>query len=246
MCLSGECGLLGREARFSPRYAGLKDRRLFLFDIDGTLITTGGAGSAAMRSAFASIYRLDDAFKSIEFSGRSDFAIFEDALRNAGVTEDEFREAMRKFKRVYYRHLPASLAKYKGRVLPGVETLLDELSLEPNATLALGTGNFRNSAGMKLKHYGLGQYFRGGGFGDRTGHRPTLIAQGIAAANRKHGRHRTVFVIGDTVHDVAAAKANNAVAVAVATGTASQDELIAAGADIVLPTMETAMKFFAS
>ena len=84
----------------------------------------------------------------------------------------------------------------------------------------------------------------GGGFGDRTGHRPTLIAKGIASTNRAYGKHQTVFVIGDTVHDVAAAKANNAVAVAVATGTASQDELIAAGADIVLPTMETAMRFF--
>jgi phosphoglycolate phosphatase-like HAD superfamily hydrolase len=228
------------------RRVSLKDKRLYLFDIDGTLITTGGAGSAAMRSAFASIYGLDDAFKSIEFSGRSDFAIFEDALRHAGVSDEEFAEAMRKFKRVYYRHLPASLKKYEGRVLPGVVAVLDELARESNATLALGTGNFRNSAGMKLKHYGIAQYFRGGGFGDRTGHRPTLIAQGIASANRAHGKHATVFVIGDTVHDVSAAKANNAVAVAVATGTASQDELIAAGADVVLPTMETAMQFFSS
>jgi phosphoglycolate phosphatase-like HAD superfamily hydrolase len=222
----------------------LKDKRLYLFDIDGTLITTGGAGGAAMRSAFASIYGLDDAFRSIEFSGRSDFAIFEDALRHAGVSDEEFAEAMRKFKRVYYRHLPRSLKKHEGRVLPGVEAVLDGLVRESNATVALGTGNFRNSAGMKLKHYGIAHYFSGGGFGDRTGHRPTLIAQGIASANRARGKHQTVFVIGDTVHDVTAAKANNAVAVAVATGTASQDELIAAGADIVLPTMETAMRFF--
>ena len=101
----------------------MKDKRHFLFDIDGTLITTGGAGGAAMRSAFASIYGLDDAFKSIEFSGRSDFAIFEDALRLAGVSEARFKDAMRKFKRVYYRHLPLSLQKHEGRVLPGVEAL---------------------------------------------------------------------------------------------------------------------------
>ena len=84
----------------------------------------------------ATLYGLDDAFKSIEFSGRSDFAIFEDALRNAGVSDGEFHEAMRKFKHVYYRHLPASLLKHEGRVLPGVELLLDELSRELNATLA--------------------------------------------------------------------------------------------------------------
>jgi phosphoglycolate phosphatase-like HAD superfamily hydrolase len=223
---------------------GLKDKRLYLFDIDSTLLTTGGAGSAAMRSAFASLYGLEDAFLSIEFSGRSDFAIFEDALRLAGVSEERFQDAMRRFKRVYYRHLPLSLETHEGRVLPGVEVLLDQLALASNTTVTLGTGNFRRSAGMKLRHYGIAQYFRGGGFGDRTGHRPTLIAQGIAAANRAYGKHHEVFVIGDTIHDVAAAKANNAVAVAVATGTASQDDLIAAGADIVLPTLETAMRFF--
>jgi phosphoglycolate phosphatase-like HAD superfamily hydrolase len=224
----------------------LKDRRLFLFDIDGTLITSGGAGSAAMRSAFAAIYGIEDGFKSIEFSGRSDYAIFEDALNGAGVSPEAFREAMRRFKHTYYRHLPGSLLQHEGRVLPGVVQLLDELSREPDTTLALGTGNFRRSAGLKLQHYKLHQYFRCGGFGDRTGHRPTLIEQGIRSANRLAGKHGTVFVIGDTVHDVAAAKANDAVAVAVATGTASLTELEAAGADVVLPTLETALRYFSN
>jgi phosphoglycolate phosphatase-like HAD superfamily hydrolase len=105
----------------------------------------------------------------------------------------------------------------------------------------LGTGNFRTSAGIKLRHFGIDRYFRGGGFGDRTGHRPTLIEQGIRAANRLAGKHGAVFVIGDTVHDVAAAKANNAVAVAVATGVVPRADLEAAGPDFVLDTLEEAL-----
>ncbi len=220
----------------------MKSRRLYLFDIDGTLLNSGGAGSAAMRVAFERIYGVEDGFASVEFSGRSDLAIITDALVAHGIQEDDVPEALRRFKRVYYRALPPLMIERKGRMLPGVPQLLDDLSCDDGCTLMLGTGNFRHSAGIKLRHFGIDKYFRGGGFGDRTGHRPTLVGQGIRAANRVAGKHATVFVIGDTVHDVTAAKANDAVAVAVATGQASRADLEAAGADIVLDTLEDALK----
>jgi phosphoglycolate phosphatase-like HAD superfamily hydrolase len=220
----------------------MNSRRLYLFDIDGTLLSSGGAGGAAMREAFRRLYGVDDGFVNVEFSGRSDLAIISDALTAHGVTEDEMPEAMRRFKRVYYKCLPPMMIERKGHVLPGVNQLLEDLSGEDGYTLMLGTGNFRHSAGIKLRHFGIDQYFRGGGFGDRTGHRPTLVGNGIKAANRVAGKHATVFVIGDTVHDVTAAKANDAVAVAVATGQATRSELEDAGADIVLDTLEQAMK----
>ncbi len=220
----------------------MKSRRLYLFDIDGTLLNSGGAGSAAMRVAFARLYGVEDGFASVEFSGRSDLAIITDALVGIGVKGDELPEALRRFKRAYYRALPPMMIEREGRVLPGVTRLLEDLSGDDSHTLMLGTGNFRHSAGIKLRHFGIDQYFRGGGFGDRTGHRPTLVENGIRSANRVAGKHATVFVIGDTVHDVSAAKANNAVAVAVATGQASRADLEGAGADIVLDTLEDAMK----
>jgi phosphoglycolate phosphatase len=220
----------------------LTDRRLYLFDIDGTLLTTGGAGTSAMRAAFARIYGVEDGLENVEVSGRSDLAIFQDALNSIGVPADAMTGAVRRLKRVYYGLLPTKLAERDGRLLPGVRELLEALAQDEHATMSLGTGNFRTSAGIKLRHFGIHEYFRGGGFGDRTGHRPTLIAQGIRAANRFAGRHDTVFVIGDTVHDVNAAKENNAVAVVVATGRASEAELVAAGADFVLPTLETALE----
>jgi phosphoglycolate phosphatase len=222
------------------------DRRLFLFDIDGTLINTGGAGSAAMRAAFATLYGVEDAFRGIEFTGRSDLAIIQDALILAKVAADgSLAEALKRFKRGYYRQLPLTLVKSQGRVLPGVDGLLQALSQDQSATVWLGTGNFRNSAGIKLRYYGLWHYFKGGGFGDRTSERALLIAQGIRAANRRAGRHGTVFVIGDTVHDIAAAKANRAVAVGVATGTTPASDLEAAGADLVLESLEGAIIHFA-
>lgn len=196
-----------------------------------------------MRAAFAAIYGVEDGFRDIEFAGRSDLAIIEDALAGVGVTGDAVKAAIRQFKRAYYGHLPRTLLTNNGSVFPGVRDLLEVLSSESQATLSLGTGNFRRSAGMKLSYFGLHTYFKAGGFGDRTGDRPTLVAQGIRAANRLAGKHSTVFVIGDTVHDMRAAKDNGAVAVGVETGGTTEADLCAAGADVVLPTLETAARF---
>lgn len=205
------------------------------------MINTGGAGSAAMRAAFHAVWGVEDGFRRVEFSGRSDLAIFEDALRDCEEDGCDFKEAVRRFKRAYFRRLPVFLERHDGRVLPGVPALLKQLASDADATLVLGTGNFRTSAGIKLKHYGLHEYFRRpGGFGDRTGHRPTLIGHGIKAATRQYGKHASVFVIGDTVHDIAAAKYNGAIAVGVATGVATEADLKAAGADIVYSTLEDA------
>jgi phosphoglycolate phosphatase-like HAD superfamily hydrolase len=217
------------------------DRRLFLFDIDGTLIASGGAGSGAMRAAFNALWRREDGFSGIDFSGRTDRALVHEALLALGLDDGDFEEDLRRFKRAYFRRLHGTLHATKGRVLPGVAQLLTRLGEDDRATLALGTGNFRTSAAMKLRHYGIhGHFVSAGGFGDRTEDRATLIAQAIRSADREAGRHDSVFVIGDTHHDVRAAKDNGAVAIAVATGTVAASQLEAAGADVVLSTLEEA------
>jgi phosphoglycolate phosphatase-like HAD superfamily hydrolase len=125
-------------------------------------------------------------------------------------------------------------------VLPGVVELLQRLATDDNATLGIGTGNFRVSAGIKLRHFGIGGYFHCGGFGDKSAARADVIAAAIRSGNRLAGRHDTIFVIGDTAHDIHAALANNTIAVGVATGTVSEAELAAAGAHYVYPTLESA------
>lgn len=217
-----------------------KERRLYLFDIDGTLLNTGGAGRGAMATAFERLFGLKDGFARVEFTGRSDLAIIHDAARHAALHNGDLRELVRRFKRAYYLALPAHLAAAQGRLLPGVVRLLEKLNRDERATVSLGTGNFRSSAAIKLRHFGIADQFRFGGFGDRTTIRAEIIEQGIRAANRAAGKHGTVFVIGDTVHDVAAAKANGAVAVAVATGRPTRAELETARPDFLLDSLEEA------
>jgi phosphoglycolate phosphatase len=216
-------------------------RNLFLFDIDGTLISTGGAGSQAMRQAFAALWRLEDGFSRIEFSGRTDRAILRDAWTVHGVSRNPFERDVDRFKRAYLRRLPRTLVECDGRVLPGVVETLELLSDNGNATVALATGNFKRGAGLKLKHYGIAHHFRAGGFGDSAENRVDMLEQALKAC-RPLGRHGTVFVIGDTVHDIACAKAHAAVAVGVTTGPSDAAALSAAGADVVLETMAEAPK----
>jgi phosphoglycolate phosphatase len=220
----------------------LANRRLYLFDIDGTLIQSGGAGGKAMRAAFDALWQREkEGFTGIEFSGRSDYAIFRSALKQCNLLHDHsFEDDLARFRRAYFRRLPGSLKANSGLVLPGVIDLLERLKTEPEATLAVGTGNFKAGARMKLRHYGLDHYFAAGGYGDRTEDRAELIAQGIRAATRRHGKHETVFVIGDTVHDITSAKANGAIAIGVLTGTTKEKTLEDAGADLILPTLEGA------
>jgi phosphoglycolate phosphatase-like HAD superfamily hydrolase len=224
-----------------PRH---NNRRLYLFDIDGTLLSTGGSARLAMARAFQRAFGIEDGFKDVEFTGRSDLAILQDALTNAGLQNGDLSAHARRFKQMYVRILPGVLVGMAdvGVLHPGVVPLVQRLNADPDATVSIGTGNFRGSARLKLKHYGIAEHFRFGGFGDRTTVRAGIIEQGIRAANRAVGKHGTVFVIGDTVHDVAAAKANGAVAVAVATGLPTRDELAAAGPDILLDTLEDAGK----
>ena len=197
-----------------------------------------------MRLAFASLWRHVDGFKGVEFSGRTDRALLKNAHVSGALHTDEgFPADLRRFKRAYYRRLPQTLRANEGTVLPGVVEFLDTLSGERNATLALGTGNFRHSAGLKLAYYGIGHYFALGGFGDHCEDRAVLIDEGIRAAKRAAGHHATVFVIGDTIHDITAAKANNAIAIGVLTGNEAPDVLSKAGADLVLKTLEDADEY---
>jgi phosphoglycolate phosphatase-like HAD superfamily hydrolase len=221
----------------------VRRRSLYLFDIDGTLINTGGAGSKAMKGAFAGIWGRRDAFDGIEFSGRTDRAILRDALRRMGQADERFDNPfvhdLQRFKRAYFRRLRITLQECDGRLLPGVVELLEAMKSDDSATVALGTGNFRTGAAMKLRHYRVWDYFCAGGFGDRAESREDMIGEALRAC-RPFGAHDTVFVIGDTVHDMACAKAHGAVAVGVTTGPADAATLEAAGADVVLETLRDA------
>jgi phosphoglycolate phosphatase len=211
-------------------------RTIVLWDIDNTLLYTGGAGSLGMARAFRDLYGVEDAFRRIEFSGRTDTAIFADAALAHGLAADAIPIETPRFIDAYIEHLRVTLEEaVGGRVLPGILEVLDALSTRDDVVQGLGTGNFRRGGELKLRHYDLERYFPGvrGGFGEDSEDRSAVIARGIERL-RDGAEATRVVVIGDTPHDVRAARANGAYALAVATGRNSVEELLACGADAAL------------
>lgn len=206
-----------------------------LFDIDGTLVLTGGAGVAAMREAVLAIVGQQRALPEIGLHGRTDRAIVEDLLRHCGVPATD--ENWRRFLEEYEARLPAALSARRGRALPGVAELIEELGRRERVHVGLLTGNVRIGAELKLTHYGLWPNFAFGGFGDERLLRDD-VARDAMAAWRRHAGHAgaptQVWVIGDTPADVTCARAIGARAIAVATGSYGLDQLAAEKPDVLL------------
>ncbi len=204
---------------------------LFLFDIDLTLIRSRGVGTAAMNHVMGELLGVTDAFAGVDFSGRTDRAVIRDALRNHGHTPEDgaFEAFIVDFESRYVPALERLLTERGGFILPGARETLDAVAAQPDVRLGLATGNFRRAAAVKLRYFGLDHYFADGGFADDAEDRARLVR---IAIERLGGS--PVFVIGDTAHDIMAARANGAVAVGVATGASSPEMLAAAGAAHVL------------
>jgi phosphoglycolate phosphatase len=210
--------------------------KFFLFDVDKTLVDSHGAGGRAMTAAFAQLFGIDDGFAGIGFAGRTDTAIFRDAV-GVHSLDGEFPALLARFQQTYYTTLPRTLAEVQAHALPGVREVLEGLQAAPGAFLGLATGNFREAARLKLERFGLYDFFLTGGYADDSEDRAEIVAIAInrlAEASGVHGP-REVYIIGDTPLDIAAAKANGARSVAVATGFSTVGELTAAGAGVVFP-----------
>jgi phosphoglycolate phosphatase len=208
-------------------------------DIDGTLVSTGGAGAAAFVVALAKDFGIHDATSTgISFAGRSDRAIATDIMTLHGM--DPTPERWQEFRAAYVNRLAEVLPVYKGRVLPGVEPLLETLKLRGDTALGLITGNVAQAAEHKLRHYELWHWFPFGGFGDEHADRCDIAAAALQAS-RPHlgGRdHRELVVIGDTPNDIRCARSIGARCVAVPTGNTSIDVLRAAEPDVLVETLE--------
>jgi phosphoglycolate phosphatase len=210
---------------------------LVLFDIDGTLVLTGRAGMRAMNRACKEVVGHDAALSGIAVAGRTDWIILQDVLEKHGKTLDG--PLLEELRRRYVEHLAEEiLSRGEGAkdVMPGVRALLAALTAREDVALGLLTGNFIESARIKLEYFDLWKYFPCGAFGGDASDRNALVPIAIRRA-RECGiadvdRSR-VLVVGDTPHDVACAVAVGAIPVAVATGGYSVDQLRATGAEIV-------------
>jgi phosphoglycolate phosphatase len=194
--------------------------RLVLFDIDGTLIRTGGAGVRAFEKTFATEFNLPGATDGINFSGRTDPSIVREAFQKYGIepTRDHFAQ----FYDRYVFWLEHLLHQLDGAPCPGVQEFIAQLHALPHPPLlGLLTGNIRLGAEIKLRHYDLWEHFHTGGFGDDHEDRNKLAKIAMDRGGRMIGRAMDgdeVLVIGDTARDIECGKAIGARVVGVGTG----------------------------
>ncbi len=209
--------------------------QICLFDIDGTLLRSGGAGKAAMESALQDTFGVALAAEQVSYSGRTDRAIGRDLFRLHDVELNEANWV--RFIDAYLERLPGYLSSMEGTICPGIGELLDELDSWPDITVGLLTGNLRAGAQVKLGHFGLHERFLFGGFGDHHWERDDVAIEAAEAVHR-HLKEpvppERIWVIGDTPLDVQCARAIGARAVAVATGWDDAATLAAAGPDLLL------------
>ena len=208
--------------------------KLFLFDIDGTLLTSGGAGERALRLGFRDRFGIDDDLSSIEIAGRTDSGIVREML--AAHRLPATPENIAAFLDGYLHHLAQEIPRTPGRLLPGILPLLDALQPRADIVLALLTGNLARGAEITLRHSGVWHYFEFGAFADDHHDRNQLGPFAQARARAQRGIEfppERIFVLGDTPHDIACARAIGAKAIAIATGKFSQADLAAQTPDFL-------------
>lgn len=197
---------------------------VLFWDIDGTLLTTGKAGVPAWEAAVREVIGLGFELSSIRVAGLTDYQIAVRTFEMLGV--DPHESAVRAMVRRYEEMLPATLPLKRGSVLPNVREILEHLEPRTDVRSYLLTGNTRGGAQAKLRHYQLAHFFPDGAFAEDAGERATIAARALELARRAGPvADDSVFVIGDTPHDIHCANAIGARTIAVATGGYTVEEL---------------------
>ncbi len=218
---------------------------LVLFDVDGTLLLTAGAGTRAMAGAFLDVFGLEDALEAsrrVPMAGRTDPLIARDVAREAGLADATVEEGMPRFWECYVRKLRAELEvpDPRRRLMPGVRPLLDALRSRAGVRVGLLTGNIERGAWAKLEAFGLASYFETGGFASDHSDRSEIARIARERAERRFGRAfraEEVAVVGDTDHDVLCARANGYRTVIASCGSVPRERIEAAGPDALFPDL---------
>jgi phosphoglycolate phosphatase len=213
-------------------------KTLILWDIDGTLILSGGAGERALIAALRDEFGIVGTLENIEIAGRTDPWIARRVLAKFALPDTP--ENISRYLTGYLRALPAELVNPEARVLPGVRELLAALNARRDVAQGLLTGNLRRGAEIKLSHHELWAHFDFGAFADDSETRNELGPHAVRRASAHHSVEfaaERVFVIGDTPHDIACGKIIGARTIGVATGRFSVEELQACSPTTVFPDL---------
>jgi len=206
----------------------MSSQRLLLFDIDGTLIRTAGAGKMAMERAYMDVFGKTDGLQSISMMGRMDPSILREALKNHHIPWTPEREHV--FRRTYFGIIKEEIAKPRDgkKLCPGVLPLLKALQSESRFVLGLLTGNWEYSGRVKLEYFGINDFFPFGAFAEDSLYREDLVPAALNRYHEQYGNYipdKNVYVIGDTPLDIQCAKPHGVKTIAVATGFHSSEDL---------------------
>jgi phosphoglycolate phosphatase-like HAD superfamily hydrolase len=208
-------------------------RLAWLFDVDGTLLTTEGAAREAFSLAVREHLGAEDALRDVAFAGRTEPHILKDILARHRIEFAEIDEA--RFWNAVFDAMRVKLRPPRGRLLAGVEPLLDRIGEERDWVAGLLTGNMTEMARIKLERFGIHERFAFGAFGEQADGRDALAIDVVGRVGRRYGVPPSrCIVVGDTVHDIACARAAGARVAAVATGTQSRAMLAERRPDLLL------------
>jgi phosphoglycolate phosphatase-like HAD superfamily hydrolase len=218
--------------------------KFILFDIDGTLLDSGGAGTRSLNLAFEEIFAVKDAFRSISMAGKTDMQILKEGfvLHNIDCSNGYMPE----FFRSYTKHLRENIGNSSGHIKPGIREALRELQTQKGCVLGLLTGNIEAGARIKLDCFGINSYFNVGAFGNDDEDRDRLLPIAVDKLYKQNSMQvsfRECVVIGDTPRDVSCSKPYGAFSLAVATGPYSAEALSDAGADVVFEDLSDTAAF---
>jgi phosphoglycolate phosphatase-like HAD superfamily hydrolase len=202
--------------------------KLVLFDIDGTLITDGGAARSAYGAALARVYGYDGDLTRYDFSGRTDPQITSMVLHDFGLSGDDIRSRIDDLWDTYLAGLAENATDDRVRELPGVRALIDALASREDILLGLLTGNIERGARIKLAPPDLNRYFSFGAFGSDSADREALPPIAVERASRLDGHRfagRDVVIIGDSIYDVRCGVPHGATTIAIASGKTSGERL---------------------
>jgi phosphoglycolate phosphatase len=220
-------------------------KTLILWDIDGTILHSGGAGMKALEAALQEVFGVSGSLAGIEFAGRTDPWIIRQIFLRFGIEHSS--ENLSRYVDGYIALLPGILDRSSARILPGVAKILSQAAEHPSVVQGLLTGNLRRGAETKLGFHGLWNFFPVGAFADDSDIRNELGPHALRRAKGHWGLEfpaERVWIVGDTPHDIACARAIGAHAMAVATGSSKAAELAAHNPDVVLENLDDTEAFW--
>lgn len=211
-------------------------KKFFLFDIDGTLINTGGAGKKALLDAFKKYLGSIHIDEDYSFAGKTDTEIIKNAVFRGKINAGEISNIIEKIKKEYYANLEENLIESKNfYVYEGVKDILDYFAQNEEYEIALLTGNLEKGAELKLEHGKIFEYFSWGVFGDFSENRNDLAREAYRIILHKNPNihPQDIVIIGDTPSDIICAKTINAYSAVFSGGFSSLDELIKHKPDLI-------------